>query len=53
MNVATLLEKLQGRLSPWYARFEKQLVLATSAIGIVSGVIAVVTGLVKLRNGQP
>jgi serine/threonine-protein kinase len=53
MNVATLLEKLRGRLSPWYARFEKQLALATSALGIATGVITVVAGIIKLTKGEP
>jgi hypothetical protein len=51
MNVAALLEKLRGRLSPWYARFEKQLALTTSTIGVVSGIVSVVAGIVKMMNG--
>ena len=53
MNVATLLEKLRGRLSPWYARFEKQLALATSVLGIATGVVTVVAGIIKLTKGEP
>jgi hypothetical protein len=53
MNVATLLEKLRGRLSPWYARFEKQLALATSVLGIATGVVTVVAGVIKLTRGEP
>jgi hypothetical protein len=53
MNVATLLEKLRGRLSPWYARFEKQLALATSLLGIVTGVLTVAAGVIKMAKGEP
>ena len=53
MNVAALMEKLRGQLSPWYARSEKQLALATSFIGIVMGVLSVVAGVIKLARGEP
>ena len=53
MNVATLLEKLRGRLSPWYARFEKQLAIATSVIGVASGLVSVIAGMVKVAKGHP
>ncbi len=53
MNVATLLEKMRGRLSPWYARFERQLALATSLIGVATGVLSVVAGVVKFVRGEP
>lgn len=53
MNVATLLEKLRGRLSPWYARFEKQLALTTSVLGIATGAITVIAGIMKLAHKQP
>jgi hypothetical protein len=53
MNVATLLEKLRERLSPWYARFDKQLALATTVIGVASGLVSVVAGVIKIVNGQP
>jgi hypothetical protein len=48
MNVAALLDKLRGRMSPWYARLEKQLALATSVVGIASGFVSVVTGVLKI-----
>jgi hypothetical protein len=53
MNVATLLEKLRGRLSPWYARFDKQLALATTLIGVASGLVSIVAGVVKIVKGEP
>ncbi len=53
MNVATLLEKLRGRLSPWYTRFEKQLALTTSMIGVASGLISVAAGIMKIAKGAP
>jgi len=53
MNVATLLDKLRGRLSPWYARFEKQLSIATALIGVISGGLALVKGIVALAAGSP
>lgn len=53
MNVATLLEKLRGRLSPWYARLDKQLALATTLIGVASGLVSIVAGVVKIVKGEP
>lgn len=53
MNVATLLEKLRGRLSPWYTRFEKQLAFTTSMIGVASGLISVAAGIMKIAKGAP
>jgi hypothetical protein len=53
MNVATLMDKLRGRLSPWYAKFEKQLALATTTIGLVSGLLSIVTGILKITGGEP
>jgi serine/threonine-protein kinase len=53
MNVASLLERLRGRLSPWYARFDKQLALATTTIGLVSGLVSIAAGILKIVKGQP
>jgi hypothetical protein len=38
-------------MSPWYARLEKQLALATSVVGIASGFVSVVTGVLKIVQG--
>jgi len=52
MNVVQLLEKLTTRLSPWYVRYEKLLAVMVSAVGILSGVTAVATSIIKIAKGK-
>ena len=51
MNVAVLLEKVRTRLSPWHARFEKQLAFATSLVGVLAGLVTIVSGVMKIARG--
>jgi len=48
LNTIQLLEKLMNRLSPWYVRHDKFVAFLVSATGILSGMIAAATSLVKL-----
>jgi hypothetical protein len=51
MNTAQLLEKLMQRLSPWYVRHDKAIAFAVSAVGIVAGVVKIVSDIVRLAAG--
>jgi eukaryotic-like serine/threonine-protein kinase len=51
MNTAQLLEKLMTRLSPWYVRHDKAVATTVSALGIVSGVLKIVTDVIRLLQG--
>jgi hypothetical protein len=51
MNTAQLLEKLMTRLSPWYVRHDKAIAATVSAIGIVAGVLKIVTDVLSLLRG--
>jgi len=53
MNVATLLEKVTGRLSPWYVRYEKLLAAATSGVGILGGGWKIVSEVIHLSQAGP
>ena len=43
MNVAQLSQQLDERLSPWYVRKEKLLTFLVTAVGIVSGIVSIIS----------
>jgi hypothetical protein len=48
MNTAQLLERLMARLSPWYVRHDKAIAAAVSTVGIVAGVVKIVSDVLRL-----
>jgi eukaryotic-like serine/threonine-protein kinase len=50
MNVATLLEKVTTRLSPWYVRHEKLLAVASTVVGILGGGWKIVSEVITLTR---
>jgi hypothetical protein len=53
MNVATLLEKVTSRLSPWYIRYEKLLAVISTGVGILGGGWKVVSEVIHLTQAGP
>jgi hypothetical protein len=53
MNVATLLEKVTGRLSPWYVRYEKLLAVTATIVGILGGGWKIVSEVIHLAQSGP
>ena len=52
MNVATLLEKVTSRLSPWYVRHDKALSAGLTVVGILGGVWKIASDIIG-RGPQP
>ena len=50
MNVATLLEKVTTRLSPWYVRYEKLLAVASTSVGVLGGGWKIVSEVLTLTR---
>lgn len=50
MNVATLLEKVTARLSPWYVRYEKLLTVLSTSVGILGGGWKIVSEILNLSK---
>jgi hypothetical protein len=50
MNVATLLEKVTARLSPWYVRYEKLLAVLSTSVGILGGGWKIVSEVVAMTK---
>lgn len=50
MNVASLLEKVTTRLSPWYVRYEKLLAVASTSVGILGGGWKIVSEVLTLAR---
>jgi len=48
MNVATLLEKVTNRLSPWYVRYEKLLAVISTAVGTLGGGWKIVSEVIHM-----
>jgi hypothetical protein len=53
MNVATLLEKVTSRLSPWYVRHEKLLAAISTVVGILGGGWKIVAEVIHLTQAAP
>jgi eukaryotic-like serine/threonine-protein kinase len=53
MNVATLLEKVTGRLSPWYVRYEKLLAVTATIVGILGGGWKIISEVIHLAQSGP
>ncbi len=53
MNVATLLEKVTSRLSPWYVRYEKLLAVISTGVGILGGGWKIVSEVIHLTQAGP
>lgn len=50
MNVATLLEKVTARLSPWFVRYEKLLAVVSTSVGILGGGWKIVSEVISLTK---
>jgi hypothetical protein len=53
MNVATLIEKVTAKLSPWYVRHDKALAATLTAVGILGGLWKIAFDIVNLSRAKP
>jgi serine/threonine protein kinase len=53
VNAISILEKLTTKLSPWYVRHDKFVAFVVSSVGVVSGLVTIVTSVIKIKKGTP